>query len=79
MKMLSVKIPQTLDTELSQYVRETRQPRSVIVREALHGWLVRKRRKGPRNCLAQVADLVGCVDGPRDLASDKKHLRGYGR
>lgn len=79
MKMLTVKIPAALDTELRQCVRETRQPRSVIVRAALHGWLLRRRRQAAQNCLAQVADLVGCVEGPRDLATNKKHLDGYGR
>ena len=31
------------------------------------------------SCLDLVRDLVGIARGPGDLASNKKHLRGYGR
>ena len=31
------------------------------------------------SCLDLVRDLVGRAKGPGDLASNKKHLRGYGR
>jgi hypothetical protein len=33
---------------------------------------------GAESCHDLLADSCGSVDGPKDLSTDRKHLRGFG-
>ena len=48
--------------------------RSAVLRAALET-LARGSR---RSVTSAAGDLVGSLRGPRDLATDRKHLAGYG-
>ncbi len=75
MRTVSFKLTEELDDALSELARERRSSRSALVREALESLAKGKRR----SFTALAADLVGCVEGPSDLASNRKHMMGYGK
>jgi hypothetical protein len=76
---LSVKLPADLGDRLATAAREQGTTRSAFVRLALETALRRGGRVAPGSCFALARDLAGCVEGPRDLSTAKRHLRGYGR
>jgi Arc/MetJ-type ribon-helix-helix transcriptional regulator len=80
MKTLTVRLPEPLVAEIEVESRERRVSKSDIVRERLQH---RAAGRSRRTALAQIADLIGSVDGlPTDLSGTvKRSLRttGYGR
>lgn len=78
MKSLSLKLSDTIDAKLEARARDLGKTKSDITREALQRFLDGKKA-GRVSCLDLVKDLVGTARGPGDLASNKKHMRGYGR
>lgn len=75
MRTVSFKLPEDLDDALSELARSKGASRSAVVREALEALAKGKRR----SVTSLAGDLVGSVDGPADLATNKKHMSGYGR
>jgi len=79
MKTISLKLDDRVDAQLTATAKRTGKTRSQVTREALVAFLEGKHRNAGVSCLDLVRDLVGVAKGPEDLASNKKHLRGYGR
>lgn len=79
MKTISLKVPDEIDAKLESKAKTTGKSKSAITREALGAFLDGGARKPGISCLDLVRDLVGKGKGPGDLASNKKHMRGYGR
>jgi predicted transcriptional regulator len=75
MRTVSFKLTEELDDALSQLARQRRSSRSALVREAIESLAKGKRR----SITALADDLVGCVEGPSDLATNRKHMTGYGK
>ena len=78
MKTISMKVPDDIDARLEARAKAFGKTKSELTREALAGYLEEGGASGA-SCLDLVRDLVGTAKGPGDLASNKKHLRGYGR
>jgi Arc/MetJ-type ribon-helix-helix transcriptional regulator len=81
MNTLTVKIPSSLELALAEASAQQHLSKSELVRRALEAYL-RQRAAGSGfiSALDQAGDLVGCfAGGPRDLASNPKHLEGFGR
>lgn len=78
MRTISLKLPDDVDDRLEARAKELGVTKSEFTRRAIALQLERKSRQGP-SCLDLVRDIVGAARGPRDLASNKQHLRGYGR
>jgi len=74
MRVVSIKLPEGLDHELTEIARRRNTSRSAILREALEAFA----RGSKRSVTAAAGDLVGSVRGPRDLSTNPKHLTGYG-
>jgi len=74
MRVVSIKLPEKLDEELSDIARRRNASRSAILREALQSFA----RGSRRSVTAAAADLVGSLHGPRDLSTNPKHMSGYG-
>ena len=74
MRVVSVKLSADLDHALTEIARRRNASRSAILREALEAFA----RGSKRSVTAAAGELVGSVRGPRDLASNPKHLVGYG-
>jgi len=74
MRTVSFKLPEELDDALSEMARRRNSSRSALVREALEGLEAKERR----SVTAVVDELIGALEGPRDLATNPRHMRGYG-
>lgn len=76
MKTLTMKLPDGLLGWLENEAKRTRQPKSALVRQILQQHQQRQRQ----SALDLAADLCGCVEsGLRDLARNRKHLKGFGQ
>ena len=80
MKTLTVRLPEALAAQIESEARKRGMSKSDIVRERLERDVAPPVDIPP--ALADIADLIGSVDGlPRDLSARKKHylrLWGYG-
>ncbi len=75
-KLMTLKLPRHLSAKVASLARKRRTTRSAIVRDAIAAY-------GESSDLS-FADLTAeyCGiwrGGPRDLSTNPKHLRGYGR
>ena len=76
MKTLTMRIPDGLLGWLEDEAKRVGRPKSALVREILQQ---HQQRRQP-SALDLTADLCGCVQsGKRDLSSNKKYLKGFGR
>ena len=77
--IVTLRVPRPLAVRLRAAVTRRKASQSVIVREALEAHL-RPRAGGSGDSFLDAArDILGSVDGPADLSTAKRHLRGYGR
>lgn len=95
MKILSLKLPESLDEALEAAAARQGTTKSALLREALASYLEHTGQEGevrepaappygeeqpPRaSFLALAGDLAGCVEGPPDLSTNPEHLRGFGQ
>ena len=77
MKTISLKIDERLNHWLANEARRLGRTKSDIAREALE----QKRNGGGRRSLHDIMqDVCGVIKGgPKDYASNRKYLRGFGR
>lgn len=79
MQTISLKLPDDLLTELEREAKSRRIPKSAVVRESLEATLRRRPSGRARSCFDLARDLAGSVKGlPRDLATNPKHMEGFG-
>ena len=76
MKTLSLKLPPSLRVKLERAAKQRGQSKSALVRAALEEFLKRER---PVSALDLAGDLVGCCDGPADLATNPQYMEGFGQ
>ncbi|HEV8130319.1 MAG TPA: CopG family transcriptional regulator [Acidobacteriota bacterium] len=79
MKTTSLKLPDKLDAELTAAVRRKGASKSSLLREAIERYLSPGEGGASGSVLELSKDLAGCVRGPADLSTGKKHLVGYGQ
>ena len=75
MRPISIKLPKSLEALLEELARARGISRSAVVREALQAYAA-SPISGSVTELA--GELAGSLDGPRDLSTSAKHLRGFG-
>jgi Arc/MetJ-type ribon-helix-helix transcriptional regulator len=79
MTTISLKVPDELIARMDALARAKRTSRSALLREALDEKLKAAARKLPPSLYEQSADLCGAGNsGLGDLASNPKHLEGFG-
>lgn len=80
MKTLSLKIPEQLDRRIEHEVARRRIRKSVLVREALEQHLAGGTAAGkPASFVDLAGDLLGRRAGPRDLSTNRKYTKGFGK
>jgi Ribbon-helix-helix protein, copG family len=79
MKILSLKLPDELEQELSAQARSRGTTKSEMVRAALVDFLAKAPQPNEGSFLDRAGDLVGRLEGPEDLSYNKSYLDKYGR
>ena len=83
MAVISLKLTETLDAQLTAQAQRRRLSKSELVRRALTAFFQASEQgvdgPQPQSAADLLADLVGCcVDGPPDLSSNPAHLSDFG-
>ncbi len=77
---MSLKLPPPLEAQLNAEAPARRIPKSRIVRELLEKHYKPNGGKKHRPTFGEVnGHLFGCFDGPKDLSTNPKYMKGYGR
>jgi hypothetical protein len=80
MSTISLKLPDRLLALLEKESRSRRTTKSSLVREALEKALAARPGNGETTCYDLARDLAGSVKGlPSDLATNPKHMEGFGQ
>jgi hypothetical protein len=79
MQTISLKLPDALLRKLELAAKERRQSRSGVIRSALDQYLNSHAAAPHGSFLEAAGDLIGCVDGPGDLATNPKYMEGFGK
>ena len=80
MHTLTVKLPDALEHRLVSAAKKQHTTRSDLVRRAIENYVDNDLASEDRpTAFDLLHDFIGSVDGPEDLATDKRHLEGYGR
>ena len=74
MRPISLKLPDDLEALLERLSRERNVPRSTILREALRAYA----GAAGTSVTAIAGDLVGSLNGPRNLSTSPAHMAGFG-
>ena len=75
MKNISLKIPEALDYQLVELASRQNKNKSVLIREVLESFISSKRAT---SSLSGIKDLVGTLEGPKDLSYHKDHMENLG-
>lgn len=75
MRTISLKVPAALDRRLARLAARLQTSKSAVLRQALEEFAEREGRSKA----GFAPELAGCVEGPSDLATAKRHMTGYGR
>jgi len=78
MTTITCKIPEQLDAMLEAMARQRRVPKSTIVREALEQQLKYERNVASPTAYDLAKVVCGTLSGPSDLATNPKHMKGFG-
>jgi predicted transcriptional regulator len=79
MKLLSLKLPDTLDYRLAHAASRRKSTKSEVVREAIAAYLAETGKDDAGSALTLAKDLAGIVTGPADLSTNPAHLKHFGR
>jgi Arc/MetJ-type ribon-helix-helix transcriptional regulator len=79
MKTISLKLPAPLANWLAKRANELGRSRSDLVRQALEEQRQRKNSKGEKSCAELMAEFSGFFQGPRDLSTNPKYMRDFGK
>jgi hypothetical protein len=80
MKSVSFKLPDSLHRRLTKAAKDHRVHQSQILRNALEAYLIGPKGQKRPTMWDLVGDLAGCLKGgPTDLATNPKHMEGFGR
>lgn len=83
MAVISLKLSEELDAQLTEQAQRRRLSKSELVRRALTTFLQTSEQgmggSGSPSAIELLADLVGyCEGGPADLSSNPAYLAGFG-
>jgi metal-responsive CopG/Arc/MetJ family transcriptional regulator len=78
MSIVSLKMPDELASRLTAAARRRGVSRSALLRDALESYL-RLAGAGDGSAARLAGDLIGTVQGPRDLSDNPEHMAGFGR
>jgi hypothetical protein len=77
-QLVTLKLPRVLAGRLRALSRATGRPQAELLREGLSLRLEADSTVRHGSVLDVAGDLAGSLDGPRDLGTSPRHLRGFG-
>ncbi len=78
MKAISIKLPDPLFHDLAQRAKANSSSQSEIIRSALTAYLRSDAQPSTASCADRASRWIGLMEGPQDLSSNAKHLKGFG-
>jgi hypothetical protein len=78
MTTMTVKMPEALSSRLRDKAAERGMNCSELIRRAVETILITDVQPATGTCLFLARDLAGCLHGARDLATNPKHMKGFG-
>ncbi len=80
MKAITLKLPDSLDDELTHFAQSHKgESKSSIVRQAIELYLSKAPQTSSQSGAVVAKKWAGIVQGPDDLASNPGHLADFGR
>jgi len=79
MKTISLKLPVPLANWLAKRAAELGRSRSDLVRQALEEQRQGKNSTGEKSCAELMVEFGGFFRGPRDLSTNPKYMRDFGK
>ena len=79
MKTISLKLPVPLANWLARRANELGRSRSDLVRQALKEQRQGKNARGEKSCAELMGEFGGFFRGPRDLSTNSKYMRDFGK
>jgi metal-responsive CopG/Arc/MetJ family transcriptional regulator len=78
MKAISIKLPDPLFHDLTQWAKNNASSQSEIIRSALTAYLQRDTQPEKASCADRASRWIGMMEGPQDLSTNPEHMRGFG-
>lgn len=78
MKTLSLKVSASIDKRLTKFVQRRGITKSDAMRAALEAYLESAGTAANGSVLDLASDLAGCIQGPGDLSTHPRHMKGFG-
>ena len=79
MTTMTIKMPEQLSERVRQQAVDSGVNCSEFIRQAVEMLLNAGACPAKGTCLALASDLAGCLDGARDLATNPRHMKGFGK
>ena len=79
MKTLAFRVPASLDRALAARAKRQNRTKSAIVRQALEELLYGTGKKGEPTFFDLAGHLSGKFSGPRNLSTNEKYMKDFGR
>ena len=77
--VVTVKLSTPLYTRVGRIAKKRQAPKSRVIREAIEAGLQECARGEERSFYAVTSTLAGCASGPRDLSSNPKYMKNFGK
>jgi hypothetical protein len=78
METISLKLGGELKARLEAEAKRRQISKSKVIRDCLTRVLLRSKSGNGVSCYDLAKHLAGSVHGPRDLSTNKKHMKGFG-
>jgi Arc/MetJ-type ribon-helix-helix transcriptional regulator len=78
MKAISIKLPDPLFHDLAQSAKANSSTQSEIIRTALTAYLRSETQPSTASCADRASRWIGLIEGPEDLSTNTKYLKGFG-
>ena len=73
--MMSLKLPDDLLREVEEEARRTGLTKSQVIRRLVEeGFKHKRKAKSPVTCADLAGDLIGSLNGPPDLSTNRRYL-----
>jgi len=79
MRIISLKISEDLKNRLKTLAEKQNTSPSEIIRKAVEKHLSSHSAKIKGSFMDRAEDIIGSVEGPEDLSTNKKYRKGYGK